>query len=91
MKRILVSILLCFTTLAQAQHHHYNGTGNNWVAPLVIGGLVGAAIARPTQPTIVYQPPSIVYNPVPTYYQCLVQVYDPVTGLYRNEVMTCAR
>ena len=71
MKKILVGLaLLTLASTAMAQHwqhhwhhHHYrhhgyiHGGGNgNWVAPLVIGGVVGAAIANNRrQETIVLQ------------------------------------
>lgn len=51
---IIAGIFLTFTTAAAAggyhghrhHHHHYRHHGHmHWVAPLVIGGVVGAAIA----------------------------------------------
>ena len=74
MKKILASILLTLIAVpAMAQHWHhgyrhhrpvYYGSGN-WVAPLIIGGVVGAAIAsRPAQAEpIVVQPTPIVLQP----------------------------
>lgn len=94
MKKFLAVILALSMTPVFAQHHHHGGGGGNWVAPLILGGVVGAAIAsRPTPPPQVYYTPvpPPVYNPMPTYYQCLVQVYDPVYNIYRNEVATCTR
>ena len=60
MKKLLALLLLTvsFTASAQHFHHHknwnhryyYGGSNGGWVAPLIIGGVVGAAIAnRPTQ------------------------------------------
>lgn len=77
MKKILISLALLMVTMpALAQHwrhgHHmhrvhpvYYGHGG-WVAPLIIGGVVGAAIAnRPAQAetVIVQQQPVIVQHP----------------------------
>jgi hypothetical protein len=68
MKKILValSILLAATAAsAQWNHRHYSG-GNNWVAPLIIGGIAGALITREAQqppPVIVQQPQVIVQQP----------------------------
>ena len=73
MKKILISLAMLMAIPAFAQHwrhgHHgyhghvrYHGHGH-WVAPLIIGGVVGAAIAnRPTQAetVIVQQQPVIV-------------------------------
>lgn len=74
MKKILASILLTLVAIpAMAQHWHhihrhhrpvYHGVGN-WVAPLIIGGVVGAAIAnRPAQAEpVVVQPTPIILQP----------------------------
>ena len=73
MKKILITFILAATAVpALAQHYHgghrhpgppvYYG-GGNWVAPLIIGGVVGAAIAnRPVQAetVIVQRQPVIV-------------------------------
>ena len=68
MKKILISLALLMVTvpaLAQHWNHGYRHHGharyyghyghNNWVAPLIIGGVVGAAIAnRPAQAETVF-------------------------------------
>lgn len=88
-------------------HGGYYRAGGGWVAPLVGGVILGTIIARPSiaqppvvvqQPPVVVQQPPIVVNPpyyggiiTRDYYSCLVQVYDPYTGQYRNEVQTCVR
>lgn len=68
MKKILVASLLVFTGSAFAHgyngyyHHHYHNH-NNWVAPLIIGGMVGYAINRPqvvTAPPVVYPPVTVI-------------------------------
>lgn len=83
MKKILaVAVLTLATVPAMAQHWHgngfrhhghirYHGGGNgNWVAPLIIGGVVGAAIAnnRQQETIVLQQPPVVVQNP-PVYVQ----------------------
>jgi len=78
MKKLFITLILaCATLPAMAQWHHghrhhghpmYYG-GGNWVAPLIIGGVVGAAIAnRQQEAVIVQQPPMVVQNP-PVYVQ----------------------
>lgn len=77
MKRLFISLLLIGVTLpALAQHHgfrnnhfrhhsHHNHHGHyrgGWVAPLVIGGVVGYAMTR-NDPVIIQQP-VIVEQPV---------------------------
>ena len=72
MKKLLALLLLTvsFTASAQHFHHHnnwnhryyYGGSNGGWIAPLIIGGVVGAAIAnRPTQTeTVIVSQPVIV-------------------------------
>jgi hypothetical protein len=64
MKKLILSVLmLAVAGTASAQwHHHRTGPtviyrDNNWVAPLIIGGIAGAIIARESQPVIVQQSP----------------------------------
>lgn len=71
-KLIIILSMLTASSVAMAQHgwrHHghpgYYYGGGNWVAPLIIGGVVGAAIAnRPvqaqTETVIVQKQPIIV-------------------------------
>ena len=63
MKKILVSLLITVSFGACAQHVHWEhrGGGWGWVAPAVVGGVIGYEIARPP----VYAPaPVIVQQPV---------------------------
>jgi hypothetical protein len=65
---------------------YYHGGWGGWVAPAVVGGVIGYELARP-----VYTPPSVVYTPAPTIVQP-VQMTDPnniiVNGvLYRKTMM----
>ena len=103
MKKIIAIVALLLSTSAFAQHGHYGhhghryhgggGSGNGkWVAPLIGGVLLGAIISDaranqqvPQTPVIVQQFP--IYQP--NTFSCLVQVYDPITQVVRNEVMTC--
>jgi hypothetical protein len=74
MKKILISLALLMVTVpALAQHwnhghrHHgharYYGQGN-WVVPIIIGGVVGAAIAnRPVQTETVIVQRQPIYVP----------------------------
>jgi hypothetical protein len=49
---------------AQGFHHHggyyRSGNGFNWVAPAVIGGVIGYELSRPRY----YEPPVVVQQPV---------------------------
>jgi hypothetical protein len=73
MKRILATlvagmVLVTISNQANANGFHHHGYHNpyGWVAPIVIGGAVGYALARP-QTVVVQQPPVVYYpNPQPT-------------------------
>jgi hypothetical protein len=85
MKRIIALILLAGSVSAQAQpgfryyHHHgyYPGPNYGWVAPSIIGGVIGYEIARNQPPVIVQQPVIVQPTPVP-----------PVT-VYYGQTQTC--
>lgn len=80
MKKLLLALsllIVSFTASAQHFHHHHphnnwhyryyhGGPNGGWVAPLIIGGVVGAAIAnRPvtqTETVIVQQPVIVEQN-----------------------------
>jgi hypothetical protein len=71
MKRLIALMLLAGSVSAMAQpgfrHHHHHGyyPGHNygWVAPTLIGGVIGYEIARNQPPVIVQQP--VIVQPVP--------------------------
>jgi hypothetical protein len=69
MKKTLLALLLVSGS-AMAQHHDYyrhqhhghwqrGGPGWVWVAPTIIGGVIGYEIAR-NQPPVVVQPPPVI-------------------------------
>ena len=92
MKKLIALILLAGSLSAQAQpgfrHHHHHGyyPGYNygWVAPTIIGGVIGYEIARNQSPVVVQQPVIVQQTPATVYYgqsqQCTawteVQNYD---------------
>ena len=74
MKKVILTLALLASVPAFAQHHHHGHghwhRGNNgwvWVAPTIIGGIIGYEIAR-NQPPVVVQQPVIVQN-LPTIQQ----------------------
>ena len=79
MKKVILALALLTSASAFAQHyghHHGHGhwhRGNNgwvWVAPTIIGGIIGYEIAR-NQPPVVVQQPVIVQNQgLPQVQQC---------------------
>ena len=70
MKKLLAVILLTLAAVpAMAQYHHHHGHWQRgyggpspwvWVAPTVIGGVIGYEIARNQPPVIVQQQPAPV-------------------------------
>ena len=92
MKKLLLALsLMSVFQVASAQWHHHGGYyrggcyGCGWVAPLVIGGVVGAELAsRPStvyvepQPVIVQQPQTVVQAPPVGYHW--QEMIDPQTN-----------
>ena len=99
MKKLIVTLIMAGVT--------GNAVAGDWVLPLVGGMVLGSVITKSQQPQIyapqVYGPggyatlpPRTVYHtPVQNFFQqtynCLVPVRDPLTGMVRNEVMTCVQ
>ena len=90
MKKLVVGLILFgLMGVAVADPYGHRGRGyhgnNNWVAPALVGGLVGYAIARQQQPVIV-SPQYYGYYPTPPvvgYYH-----YQPqVIQTYRHETI----
>ena len=85
-------ILLCLAMLGLSTsvmagpywHHHRPHSHNHWIAPIVIGGVVGAVIANQSSP--VPPPPMIIYNnqiPAPPIGYYYGQLYDASCYCYR--------
>ena len=83
MKKLAFALTLLLTATVASAHgwehggyrggyghyeNHYHGGGMNWVAPAIIGGVVGYAIAQPRtvyvqpQPPVVYSQPQVIYQ-----------------------------
>jgi hypothetical protein len=110
MKKLIVSALIGLTALASsvAQAHppyYYRGPGYgwggygshghvDWIAPAIIGGVIGYAIAQPRYvappPTVIYQQPiriipgPIQIPPVGYHYE---DFYDNGCGCYRTTLV----
>jgi len=96
MKKILIALsLFAVVGTANAQWHHHGGYygGGNWMAPLIIGGIAGAVIARESQPVIVQQQPVYV-QPQSVYVQrqpvCTEwkEIQQPDGQIYRERTCT---
>jgi hypothetical protein len=95
MKKILIALsLFVVVGTASAQWHHHGGyyrgggyySGGNWVAPLIIGGVIGYEINRANPPVVVQQQPSVIIQQPQTVVQTppigyhWEEMIDPQTG-----------
>jgi len=77
MKKVLLVLMLIAagTASAQWQHRHWEPRTviverNDWVAPLILGGIAGAVIANANQPQpVVVQPQPVVVQQQPVIVQ----------------------
>lgn len=76
MKKLIAILLLSTAGSVFAQHHHHHGPWRhyggghwNWVAPTIIGGVIGYEIAR-NQPPVVVQQPIVVPPPTVVQQNC---------------------
>ena len=46
MKKLIALALLTLAVSAQAQHHRHHQRGGNWMAPVIVGGVIGYALTR---------------------------------------------
>ena len=73
MKRLVALLFLTVSVSVMAQpgfryyhhHGHYPGPNYGWVAPTIIGGVIGYEIARNQSPIIVQQPVIVQSAPIP--------------------------
>jgi hypothetical protein len=97
-KFITILVLTLSATAALAQHnhhrhhfnhhrHHYYG-GNNWMAPLIIGGSIGYILNRPA-PVIVELPPVYIQPQPVVQPQCTRYIYQDQHGQTIREEIRC--
>ena len=102
MKRLIALLFLTVSVTAMAQpgfrhyhHGYYSGPSYGWVAPTIIGGVIGYEIARNQQPVIVQQPVVVQQAPATVYYgqsqQCTVwtEIQNPDGTVTRTR--TCSQ
>lgn len=92
MRKILIGTMLAaITGIVNAgppghrhnHHHHHHHHGHaNWVAPLIIGGVLGAVIANQAN-TAPPPPPVVIYPPQLPYGYRYSQMYDYGCNCYR--------
>ena len=97
MKKIALALLLSLgvTTSAYAWGDREQGILSGIAGILLLNKLNERPVTQQQQqPPIVIDP--VIVSPAPPpryreYYSCLVRVYDPRYGVFRNEVMTCVK
>ena len=85
MKTILAAVLMAFSTatlahqprMYQVQHYHQHLRNQDWIAPLILGGVIGYGISQTRQP--VQQPPVIVQQP-----REVIIVTEPACTVWRE-------
>lgn len=91
MKKILTVLLLTCSMSAMAQHgHHHSGHrgGYGWVAPAIIGGVIGYGISRSYYEPYYYNPPPVVYvQPLPPRVIYSNPVNSPPPGYHWQEMV----
>ena len=103
MGKLIASALVAGTALVSTSvdaygghrhgHHgywHRSAPTWGWVAPTIIGGVIGYEIARNQTPVIIQQPQVIqpqVIAPQPG--NCLVNIFNPYMNRYENVVVAC--
>lgn len=100
MKKILITLVLAAATIPAFAQHWHNGYrhhghpvyygGGNWVAPLIIGGVVGAVIAnRPTQAeTVVVQQQPVIVQQQQEHCTPWKEIQTPDGRTYRERTCT---
>jgi len=81
----LASLILASGTSQANPNHHHRGYYNpyGWVAPIVIGGVLGYAITRTPQTVVIQNPPNTyTYPPVPYGYH-YENILDANCNCYR--------
>ena len=87
MKKIALSLLFLAVAGSANAHGYYRG-GGYWVAPAIVGGIVGYELGRPRYvyeaPPVVIQQPVIFQQPQVIYQQQPVQVCEQKTFQQQN-------
>jgi len=66
MKKLIALVLVTMAVSTQAQHHHHHRHGGNWIAPVIVGGVIGYALTRNHSEPVYnygYVPPPVVIQP----------------------------
>ena len=90
---LAMSALFAYSPSAQAQWHHHGGYyrggcyGCGWVAPALIGGVIGYELSRPHETVIVQQPPVYVQSAPTTVYVNPPGTIPPPAGYHYAQMI----
>ncbi len=102
MKKLIASLVLLASPVVFAgpghhghgpRHYHHWNHNHGWIAPALIGGVIGYALTRPA-PVIVQQPEVVVVPQQPVVVQptqCFITVKNPYTERDETVAVSCAR
>lgn len=93
MKRLAIILALVSTSVfadgpggfRYREWHHDYRPGNDWVAPLILGGVIGYELNRPryeVAPPVIVQQPQVVL-PAPPYGYHYTQMINPACNCYQ--------
>jgi hypothetical protein len=105
MKKLIASLFLLASPLVFAgpghhghghgyRHHHHWNHNHGWIAPAIIGGVVGYALTRPAPIVVQQQPEVIVVQQQPAVVQptqCFITVRNPYTERDETVAVSCAK
>lgn len=92
MRKLAIALLVLAASTAHAQHfhnHYHGGYRGGWIAPVIIGGVIGYELNRPrTETVIVQQQPTVIVQPplAPLGYH-YVTILDPICNCYKQALV----
>lgn len=84
MKKLIFALIFFSSSIVNAGHphqhrpHHHYHNNSQWIAPFVLGGVLGAVIVNQWQ-----QPPVVSTLPPPPYGYRYIQIFDQYCNCYR--------
>ena len=92
MRKVAALVLSLMAMSASAQHihnHYHSGYRGGWLAPVIVGGVIGYELNRPrTETVIVQQQPTVIVQPQPApqgYHY--VTILDPMCNCYKQALV----
>lgn len=90
MRKLAIALLVLYATAANAQHvhnHYHGGYRGGWVAPVIIGGVIGYTMQHHDTVIVQQQPYIIQPQPIPPQGYHYVTVLDPMCNCYKQALV----